>query len=400
MDVKILMLTHHYFPHVGGNGVQCKLLAEELYKSGFKITIVTKKHMRSLPSYDAVNGIDVHRIFCLSALFNKSVPEYLLMTFSGRVSLKLLSKIVARLFFYADELIFVIGACIRTVSLKGKIDIIHVHQSHWIAFCGVISARLTKKPVLIKDATLNGLNELNLMPFAGIMRKSIKNTAFFAAISSDIYTSLVSSGIQENRIFRASNGVQMPSLMNKVSKDNFDIIFVGNFNQGKIKGLDVLVQAIPAVIKEYPAARLIVLGKGDTSLFFDLMAENNIRRDKIVFMGRQETRDYYQKCAVFVLPSRSEGMSNALLEAMSYGMTCVSTNVSGSNDIIVNKFNGILIEPDNVRQLENILIDLFSDREFSAQLGKNARETIFRNYQMDKTARRYADIYKIILENK
>jgi len=400
MDVKILMLTHHYFPHVGGNGVQCKLLAEELYKSGFKITIVTKKHMRSLPSYDAVNGIDVHRIFCLSALFNKSVPEYLLMTFSGRVSLKLLSKIVARLFFYADELIFVIGACIRTVSLKGKIDIIHVHQSHWIAFCGVISARLTKKPVLIKDATLNGLNELNLMPFAGIMRKSIKNTAFFAAISSDIYTSLVSSGIQENRIFRASNGVQMPSLMNKVSKDNFDIIFVGNFNQGKIKGLDVLVQAIPAVIKEYPAARLIVLGKGDTSLFFDLMAENNIRRDKIVFMGRQETRDYYQKCAVFVLPSRSEGMSNALLEAMSYGMTCVSTNVSGSNDIIVNKYNGILIEPDNVRQLENILIDLFSDREFSAQLGKNARETIFRNYQMDKTARRYADIYKIILENK
>jgi len=400
MDVKILMLTHHYFPHVGGNGVQCKLLAEELYKSGFKITIVTKKHMRSLPSYDAVNGIDVHRIFCLSALFNKSVPEYLLMTFSGRVSLKLLSKIVARLFFYADELIFVIGACIRTVGLKGKIDIIHVHQSHWIAFCGVISARLTKKPVLIKDATLNGLNELNLMPFAGIMRKSIKNTAFFAAISSDIYTSLVSSGIQENRIFRASNGVQMPSLMNKVSKDNFDIIFVGNFNQGKIKGLDVLVQAIPAVIKEYPAARLIVLGKGDTSLFFDLMAENNIRRDKIVFMGRQETRDYYQKCAVFVLPSRSEGMSNALLEAMSYGMTCVSTNVSGSNDIIVNKYNGILIEPDNVRQLENILIDLFSDREFSAQLGKNARETIFRNYQMDKTARRYADIYKIILENK
>jgi len=400
MDVKILMLTHHYFPHVGGNGVQCKLLAEELYKSGFKITIVTKKHMRSLPSYDAVNGIDVHRIFCLSALFNKSVPEYLLMTFSGRVSLKLLSKIVARLFFYADELIFVIGACIRTVSLKGKIDIIHVHQSHWIAFCGVISARLTKKPVLIKDATLNGLNELNLMPFAGIMRKSIKNTAFFAAISSDIYTSLVSSGIQENRIFRASNGVQMPSLMNKVSKDNFDIIFVGNFNQGKIKGLDVLVQAIPAVIKEYPAARLIVLGKGDTSLFFDLMAENNIRRDKIVFMGRQETRDYYQKCAVFVLPSRSEGMSNALLEAMSYGMTCVSTNVSGSNDIIVNKYNGILIEPDNVRQLENILIDLFSDREFSAQLGKNARETIIRNYQMDKTARRYADIYKIILENK
>lgn len=394
------MLTHYYFPHIGGNGVQCKLLAEELQKSGFTINIITKKYQRNLPSYDVIHGIDVHRIFCLSALFKKSVLDFLLEKISGKSPFKILSKIMARLFFYTDELIFVICACIMTVRLNKKIDIIHVHQSHWIAYCGVIAAKLTKKPIIVKDATLNGFKELNLMPFSGIMRDSIKETAHFAAISTDIYNNLVSEGVLKNKVFLAPNGVQLPPLMNNNNIDNFDLLFVGNFNQGKIKGLDILIRAVPAVLQEYPATRLFVLGKGDTTPYLKIIKDNNIQSNKIEFMGRREATDFYLKCAVFVLPSRSEGMSNALLEAMSYGMTCVSTNVSGSNDLITNGLNGLLIDAGNVRQLEEALLYLFSNREFAIQLGKNARKTIIDNFQIDKAMQRYSDIYKAMVTNK
>lgn len=394
------MLTHHYFPHIGGNGVQCKLLAEELQKLGYNITIITKRYRSGLASYEVIQNIDVHRIFCLSAIFNKSVPDFLLETLSVRAPFKLLVKILARLFFYADELIFSICACIRIVQLNKKIDIVHVHQSHWIAYCGVIAASLTKKPIVVKDATLNGFNELKVMPFARKMCESIKKTAYFAAISTDIYNNLVDNGVLKDRIFLAPNGVQLPPFVNNPEIDSFDVLFVGNFNQGKIKGLDVLIRAIPAVLQEFPAIRLLILGKGDTTPYLKIIKENNIQSDKIEFMGKREARDFYLKCAVFVLPSRSEGMSNALLEAMSYSMACVSTNISGSNDLIINRINGLLIQAGNVRQLEEALLYLFSNREFALQLGKNARMTIIDKFQMDKVAKRYTDIYQTILDYK
>lgn len=392
------MLTHHYFPHIGGNGVQCKLLSEELYKSGYRITVVTKKFRRGLPSREVINGIDVLRIFCLSAIFKKSVCEYLYDIRPGNLLGKFLTKALARLFFYIDELVFVVLACFKIVRLKNSIDIIHVHQSHWIAYCGAIAARRIKRHLIVKDATLDGFKELQVMPFSGIMRESIIESAYFAAISSDIYKSLLLNGIPKDRIFMVPNGVQLPSLENCVVSENFDILFVGNFNQGRIKGLDVLIKAVPAVLQKYPALRLFVLGKGDASPYLKLMQELQIPPHTIEFMGRLDPKKYYSNCAIFVLPSRSEGMSNALLEAMSYGMTCVSTNVSGSNDLIINQRNGLLIEPDNISQLENALLFLFADREQALLFGRNARETIVTNFQMDKAATQYANIYKIILE--
>jgi glycosyltransferase involved in cell wall biosynthesis len=116
-------------------------------------------------------------------------------------------------------------------------------------------------------------------------------------------------------------------------------------------------------------------------------------------MGNREVAAFYKNCSVFVLPSRSEGMSNALLEAMSYGMACISSKVSGSKDLIEDGYNGLLIEKDNITEFANALLYLFSNRELAIKLGVNARETITNHYQMDHIARKYYEIYKHIIRN-
>jgi len=393
---RILMLTHHYFPHVGGNEGQCRLLGEELLKRGNRVIVVTKRYLPDLPKSERINNIPVFRVFCLRSLFAGETDNNNHGSKHGFFLIRLAGRAFARMFFYADELTFILAAVIKIYKLREKIDLIHVHQAHWIAWCGVIASKYAKRPVLLKDATLNGFSELKLMPFSGIMKRSIIKSGWFAAVSSDIYKNLQLAGVKRERIFKVPNGVAVPFQLNQLKEDNNEILFVGNFNQGKIKGLDILLQAFAIIRKKIPEARLIILGKGNIHYIRQCMSSFSVPDSQVRLFFNQRSSEYYRRCSVFVLPSRSEGMSNSLLEAMSHGMACVSTKVSGSVDMIINGFNGILIDIENAEQMANAIILLLSDKEFSKDLGINARKTVIRHYGIEQVTSMYQEIYRSI----
>jgi glycosyltransferase involved in cell wall biosynthesis len=309
-----------------------------------------------------------------------------------------MGKVLAWTFFFADEFVFVLLAVLKLVSLKKDTDIIHAHQIHWIAFCGTMTSKITRKPLLVKDATLSGFRELKMMPCSRAMKRSIIKTACFAAVSADIKVSLLHEGVNTNRIFLTPNGVLLPSHTNRYLETGFDILFVGNFIQGRIKGLDILLHSFAMVLAKYPQSRLFILGEGDPTAYARILTEHDIPPYCCEFLGIRDVAHYYMNCTVFVLPSRSEGMSNALLEAMGYGMACISTDVSGSKDIITNGQNGMLVERENIAQLADALLFLFSNKELAFQMGRKARDTVIEHYQIDKIAQNYAGIYKQILE--
>ena len=96
--------------------------------------------------------------------------------------------------------------------------------------------------------------------------------------------------------------------------------------------------------------------------------------DKVDFVGTvQNVWDYYNQAKIFAFTSNSEGFPNALLEAMSFGLPCVSTDCpSGPSEIIINNENGYLIEVNNKRQLENSLSKLINSPEICDQFSQNA----------------------------
>jgi GalNAc-alpha-(1->4)-GalNAc-alpha-(1->3)-diNAcBac-PP-undecaprenol alpha-1,4-N-acetyl-D-galactosaminyltransferase len=142
------------------------------------------------------------------------------------------------------------------------------------------------------------------------------------------------------------------------------------------KGYDLLIRAFAQVHKSYPDWHLLILGEGQQrneleKLVFSCGLEENIH-----LPGRvNNTYDYYHRADLFVLPSRYEGLPNALCEAMVHGLPVIATNCSaGVSEVVQDGVNGVLVPPEDIAGLSAALESLMVDLERRTRLGEEARK--------------------------
>ena len=156
-----------------------------------------------------------------------------------------------------------------------------------------------------------------------------------------------------------------------------------------IKGLHMLLRALKIVSLKYPDVKLLI--PGGKSLFeksfFDRIKidgySNYLKRlivkldiqQNIQFLGllsAEEMADTMAKSNVFVMPSSIENISTTLIEAMIVGTPCISSNVGGISDYLINNENGLLYRFDEYEILAINILRVFEDKEFAKKLSKNA----------------------------
>lgn len=103
---------------------------------------------------------------------------------------------------------------------------------------------------------------------------------------------------------------------------------------------------------------------------------------------------------MFVLPSRSEGLANALLEAMSTGLACIASNIAGMGDVIQDGHDGLLVPPGEPELLADSIVGLFEDRAKRSEFGRLARRKIIDEYSIDAVADRYAGLYQRLIAGR
>jgi glycosyltransferase involved in cell wall biosynthesis len=170
------------------------------------------------------------------------------------------------------------------------------------------------------------------------------------------------------------------------------------------KGIDVLLQAWRLVLQQLPQpmqARLILVGNGPIQSQFDYMAQALGIAGSVEFAGEQkDVAAQFHRGAIAVLPSRFEGMPNALLEAMACGLACVATRVSGSEDIIQHGVNGLLVESEDYQGLAQALLALFRDPRLAKRYGQEARATIEQHYALEHITDTYVELYARLVHSK
>ena len=129
-----------------------------------------------------------------------------------------------------------------------------------------------------------------------------------------------------------------------------------------------------------PNSNLIIVGGIESERLFKelnhFIRQNNLE-SRVIFEGPQsDVKKYYKNSNIFVLPSLYEGMSNALLEAMSYSSACITTNYDGSSDVIENQKDGIIVPLNNVNDLASSMLDIYNNENRRHSFGVEAKKKI------------------------
>ena len=281
-----------------------------------------------------------------------------------------------------------------------KVDIFHLHEPSWLGGFAVEIGQPANIPVLVQEATFPALQPLGYDVPERRRFARLKRDAWFIAMLPYLADDMISKGIPAHRIFRLPSVIVMPDDLSDVSK-NQDVLYIGNFSQGaSLKAFDVLLDAWSHVNMDCPEAKLTFVGGGDSSPWIDRARSLGID-GSITFSGRvPQTEPFFRKAGLFVLPSRVEGMSNALLEAMSWGLPCVVSDIPGNRAVIDHETNGLVVPVNNAVALAQSIVRLLKNPSLRSSLGSNARKKAESEYDIRRVTDRLLDIYRVVLDEK
>lgn len=314
--------------------------------------------------------------------------------------LKFLPKtVITRLFKGVTDTTTIITKFFFNCLLK-KPDVVHYTSSaSWALRKDVIAisiARLLKIPFVIhwhfgripeiieeKGAEYNKL------------RKVSKLVSQSIAIDKKSYDALVQDGIEnvcyipnalpENVLEASENGDGELRIKGTV-------LFVGHVL--KTKGVYELVRScvnVPEVKK------LLIAGPYSNEIQKDLLTIASEREDGkwLCFMGeiaREQVFEYYRKCAVFALPSYTEGFPYVILEAMAFGCPIIASDVGAIPQLITPK-TGILIPAKDEEQLTQAIDILVNNEKKSSELGANAKQEVRLHYSTKTVMKQYEQVW-------
>lgn len=165
------------------------------------------------------------------------------------------------------------------------------------------------------------------------------------------------------------------------------------------KGQEVLIDALPAVLERHPDSRLVLAGEGPLRGQLEERVRRLCLEQHVDLPGTREDLPALLAAAdAFVLPSRWEGLSIVLLEALALGVPTVTTDVPGSGTALLDGQEGWLVQPDDPAALARALVELLDDPRRARARGRAARARVEREHGAEDQARRYLELYRDLLD--
>lgn len=159
----------------------------------------------------------------------------------------------------------------------------------------------------------------------------------------------------------------------------------------RYKGIDRVIEALPAVLEVVPDAFYVVVGDGTDRDRLERLARDMEVGDKVIFAGRVDDgllASFYDGCDVFVLPSWGEGFGIVFLEAMYFSKACVGARAGAIPEVIAEGETGLLIDPKNTDSLADSIIRMLEDESLRRGMGDAGKERLEREFSFQAYRRR------------
>lgn len=280
-------------------------------------------------------------------------------------------------------------------------DVVHVHSGTWLKTAR--AARRAGVPRVIHTA--HGL--LDREPWHGVLLKRLaaRYTDHVVAVSAALRREIA------GQISRPVEGVKL--IPNGIDTSRFhpgprtgdlrerlgvpaDAILVGNVARlQEVKNHELLFEAFAPLAMRIPGLHLVVAGEGPLKQSLLDRAEKLGMAKRVHLIGAEaDTAPLYRQFDLYVLPSKGEGTSMSLLEAMASGIPVVATAVGGTPDLLAHGARGRLVEPGNAAQLEEAMYEVLTGSA-TASVADVARRDVIRDYAESAMVSAYEQLYGV-----
>lgn len=261
---------------------------------------------------------------------------------------------------------------------------------------------LTRTPYVLflsGPSTRNGQPRLKLLIEGFLLRRAAR----ILAVSEGARENCIRAyGLPRSLVTVVHNGIAVDEIQRLADEgagtarcfedESLNVVFVGRINRRK--GLDILLRALRQVEDTGPHIKVWVVGAGDVATYRQLAADLGVQ-ERVEFLGEKENPFPELKQAdLFVLPSRSEGFPNVLLEAMALGRPVLAADCETGPGEILDGTNGRLFPVEDAGALARHIEDLARDEDTRREMGTRARETVREEFRLETQLSTMEDILR------
>jgi glycosyltransferase involved in cell wall biosynthesis len=313
-----------------------------------------------------------------------------------------------------DSVGYPIPANLKEELTEMEMDILHAH-AFWYAPAD-IAARVAKKrniPFVLNTYYYNTDNRRSMKwQLYRILygRSTVAAADAVVVISPYEHEMLKKDGFMLDRVELIPPGIEAETFSTKkdnpfpawnVTAKNI-LLFAGRI--ARAKGVDLLIDSLPEVIKRVPDTHLVIIGE---DFGFRKQCEEQAKKlgmEKFITWTGKTTREQligaYQNASAFVFPSRFEAFGIVLLEAGASGCPIVATNGSAIPYIVHPDKTGLLFEPENTADLASKTISLLTNRNTAQEMAETARYRALTEFAWDQSVAKLRQLYTDLLKNR
>jgi glycosyltransferase involved in cell wall biosynthesis len=366
--LRIALVTRRFPPFIGGAERVLRYLASALSAAGAEVSVFTSRLDRRLAACETVG--DPSSTFAVERLATSP------LRFVG--TLAYMRALHRRL---------------QEVPL----DVIYVSMLKHDAYVAVAVGRSQGIPVILRPEGAGLTGDLAWQSWGRFGRRigrRCKQADAIVAISSAVRAELVDAGYDADRLHDLPNGVPVPEEAWRTREAlPKRAIFIGRL--APEKGLDTLIQSWKTVAALGSHVELVLVGSGPERASLVAQADGLGIGSIVRWTGAiSDTEEVLRTGDVFVLPSREEGMSIALLEAMALGIPIVATDIPGNRRIVENQVHGLLVPPDEPEALARGIREQWQNPRRASEMGSAARERVRAEYSIEQMAKRHLELFE------
>lgn len=372
----VAMICPQYWPMIGGYERAAERLSTAIASSGTRVVVVTERRSSTWPKAEARGGVSIRRLSC--------VPRPKLHVVSSLASFTVYLLRNGRTF-----------------------KVWHVHQYGPHAALAVVLGRLMGRPTVLKLTSTGPMGISTSLAGGSLYRRCIRallrRVDGCVAVSREALSEGIRFGIPQDRMHLIANGVdgvafsptdqsERTRAREKLGLPSKRVLLaVGRLSAEK--NLSGLLRAWASL--SAPGWVLAVVGDGPEKAALDSMLLELALSERVVMAGHMDSvLDWYRAADMFVLSSHTEGLSNAMVEALASGLPVVTTRVSGTGECIEEPGAGLVVEVGDESGLAQAISRLIADDSERSQMARRAREVFERQLDIRAVADRTLELYR------